>query len=246
MSKKNLKSIGLKNFWVWIREIRTWAWDGFWSAFPYLVLMFILYGVYCYEGSITGYKARDRLIGLCFIRLDWTKEPSVFSEIFGFVLVARQLGDIRALFGKPSIVSRIADYVKSFPSRHLKKFSLEAQFNAEAMTTSRLRIRVKPGPNATLERRVELLENAVENVEEELGKVGLDLGSVRSESQQSLEELRQETTKEVGNNRRLIDNAVVGGLLLEWVGIIYFLIGTVLATIAPELSALLGYVGQCG
>ncbi len=234
MSKKNLKSIGLKNFWVWIREIRTWAWDGFRSAFPYLVLIFILYGVYCYEGSITGYKARDiRLIGLCF-------------QIFGFVLVARQLRDIRALFGKPSIVSRIADYVKSFPSRHLKKFSLEAQFNAEAMTTSRLRIRVKPGPNATLERRVELLENAVENVEEELGKVGLDLGSVRSESQQSLEELRQETTKEVGNNRRLIDNAVGGGLLLEWVGIIYFLIGTVLATIAPELSALLGYVGQCG
>ncbi|MDE3259844.1 MAG: hypothetical protein OYM47_18585 [Gemmatimonadota bacterium] len=90
------------------------------------------------------------------------------------------------------------------------------------------------------------MENTVKNMEKDLQNVRQDLGSLRTENNESLEELRQQTKEEVGKVRKLIDAAVVGGIRIEWVGTICFLIGAVLATAAPELTAWLGYQRGCG
>ena len=216
-----------------MREVMSWAWIGIRNVMPYLVLMVILGSVYFYKGSITECKERDiRWIGLIF-------------QIIGFVLVARQLTGIRTLLRKPSIASRVANYIKSLPYPFVKTVSLEAHVGAGS-PTAEARLRVRPDPNSSLERRLEIMETAVKNMEEDLQNVRQDLGSLRTENNESLEELRQETTEKVEKVRKLIDDAVVGGIHLEWVGTICFLIGAVLATTAPELTAWLGYQRRCG
>ncbi len=232
MSETKLRSKELKNLGTWIHEIANWAWIGIRNVLPYFFWIGILFGVYLYLDSISACVERDiRWIGLIF-------------QIIGFVLVARQLTDIRTIFRKPSFASRVVNYLKSFPSRHVKKINLEAHARAGSLTAE-ARLSVKPGPNTSLEGRVEILETAVESIEEDLRKAKQALRSIRMENQESLEELRQETKDEVGKVRELIDDAFVGGIHLEWIGTICFLMGAVLATIAPELSAWLGYEGKC-
>ena len=67
----------------------------------------------------------------------------------------------------------------------------------------------------------------------------------KEDNRNSLETVREENRKRHESLQRLVDEAVVGGIHLEWVGIWYLLVGVVLATTAPEIAILNGYGGQC-
>ena len=67
----------------------------------------------------------------------------------------------------------------------------------------------------------------------------------KDDNRNSLEKMREENRRKLEGLELLVDEAVVGGIHLEWVGILYLLVGIVLATIAPEIAVLRGYGGQC-
>ena len=76
-------------------------------------------------------------------------------------------------------------------------------------------------------------------------KTDRNLTDYKAESEKSLNEVRGKIKE--GDNRleQLIDKAFVGGIDLEWVGILYFVVGVVLATASSDISLYLGYAGQC-
>ena len=185
-----------------------------------------------FESEFTGCKERDiRWLGLLL-------------QVLGFVVVARQLTTLRRLFRKPSFLLRITNYWGSFPSRYIKKIAVAANVVSGPATVAGS-ISVKASANAPLEKRVELLESEIGGVKQNLSRVQTALSSHQTASRESMDQVREEIRTGIEKLEKLMDQAVVGGIVLEWAGIIYFLAGIVLATGAPEISVLLGYTRQC-
>ena len=233
MSKSNITTKSPKRLSLWIRQTATWAKDGLKNVFPYIIFMTASYAIIFLPNSIFDCKEVEiRWLGLLF-------------QIIGFIVVVWQLNDRLKLFIKPSFLSRISNYWRRFPSRNTKNIGLSAHASFGVLTGD-AGISVRPGSNSSLERRVEILEDEMEEVRRDVRTVEKTLNRHKEDSKNSLEMMRQENRKSFDRLERLMDEAVVGGINLEWVGILYFLAGNVLATTAPEIAIWRGYSGQCG
>ena len=104
---------------------------------------------------------------------------------------------------------------------------------------------VRRRASSSLEGRIEALEGEVEDLRGEISAVEKALSQHKDDSRNSLEAMREENRTRHESLERLVDEAVVGGIHLEWVGIWYLLVGIVLATAAPEIAVFSGYGGQC-
>ena len=228
----NAKTKELKRFRTWFRQVRSWTAHGLKNAIPYALLVAILFGILYLDDSITSCKEQDiRGVGLLF-------------QIAGFTIIVLQLDTRRRLFRKPSFLSRITAYWRSFPSPFVKTVNISMHASAGVPSVS-ASLRTKPGPNTTLERRIEILEDEVEELRQHLRKTDRTLSDHKAESKRSFDEVQEEIR--LGDNKleKLIDEAIVGGIGLEWIGILYFIVGITLATGSADISIHLGYAGQC-
>lgn len=206
---------------------------GIKSSSLYVFLGIVLFAFVYFDSSITGCKEQDvRWIGLLF-------------QVVGFTIVIMQLDTRRKLFKKPSIFSKIENYWRSFPSPFFRTISNSGHGIGGVAGSVSVSLRVRPAGNGTLERRIEFLESEIEDLKRQMQETDRYLREYRAESEKSLDEVREQMRE--GDNRleRLIDKAFVGGINLEWVGILYFIVGVVLATASSDISLYLGYDGRC-
>ncbi len=219
---------------VFIRQTASWLCRGMKSAFWYLLLGVILSAVLFTDPLFTDCKEREiRWVGLIL-------------QSTGFCFVAWQLNKLGKLFKLPSVISRIKKYVNKFPSLFNKDIRLASDFSGVITAGSpKVEIHLKPGQNATLERRVKILENAVDGLRNNLNEAHVTLSKYKTENKIALEKLRSDTTEELRKIERLINEAIVGEIQLDWIGIFYFVAGTILASGSPELTSLLGHQLRC-
>ena len=227
----NAKSKELKKFHIWRRQVVTWMAHGLKNAIPYAILLAILFGIVYFDGSITNCKEQDiRWIGLLL-------------QIIGFTIVVLQLDSRRRLFSKPSFFSRIKDYWKSFPSPFEKTVDIAVHASSGVPSVS-ANLRTSPGPDTTVEGRIKILESEIEELRQQLAETNRTLGDHKAESKRSSDKIREEMKLGDRNLANLIDEAVVGGISLEWIGILYFIIGIILTTASSDISTHLGKVGN--
>ena len=230
MSNSKPQVSKFKNVGSWIIEVIKWAAYGIRTALPYMILIGVLYCVSFY--TIADCKEKEiRLVGLCF-------------QIIGFLLVAWQLINLSRLFSKPSALNQFVDFWRNFPTPYIRDVSISAHITSGAPTME-ARLSVKAGPNTTLERRVEIIEDELRVVTDDLMRTRKSLNTHKSDNKQALKKIEEETRTSVEKVEKLMDDAVVGGIHWEWIGTLYFVIGVGLATAAPEMSVLLGYERQC-
>ena len=184
---------------------------------------------------------RDKQVSDCKeIEVRWL---GLMFQIIGVLVVVRQLDDRLKLFRKPSVLSSIRNYWRRFPSRDTKNINLSAHFSGALKGNARISVRRRS--NSSLESRVEALEGEVEDLRRDIRVVEKALNRHKEDNRNSLETMREENRRSHESLERLVDEAVVGGIHLEWVGVLYLLVGIVLATTAPEIAILNGYGGQC-
>ena len=225
----NAKSKELKKFRDWLRQVLNWLAHGVKSISLYVLLGIILFAIVYFDSSIASCKEKDiRWIGLLF-------------QVAGFTIVVLQMDTLRKLFRKPSFFSRIKNYWRSFPSPYIRTVSISAHAVGGVASLS-ASLSVRPAGDATLERRIEFLESEIEDLRRHMQKTDRNLTDYKAESEKSLNEVRGKIKE--GDNRleQLIDKAFVGGIDLEWVGILYFVVGVVLATASSDISL---YLGAC-
>ena len=145
----------------------------------------------------------------------------------------------------PLSLSRIATYWRKFPSPFNKNIELAVGFSGIGSVNFDVRLKAVPGPHATLEKRVNFLESEIKDLQGDLNMVNSTLNSQKEESRKSLEELRSDTTKDMKQIKELLNNAVVGEIHLDWIGIFYLLAGIVLASGAPEIAGMVGHEVGC-
>ena len=233
MSVGNRNSKEFKGFLVWGRKVAIWAGSGCKASFLYLLLLGVLCCIFFIDLPLIECKERE---------VRWA---GIVLQIIGFCLVGWQLIKISRKFGVPSFLSRIATYWRRFPSPFKKNIELAVGFSGTMSGNFDARVKVVPGPHATLEKRVNILESEIKDLQGDLNKVNSTLNSQKDESKKSLEELRSDTAKEMKQIKELLNNAFVGEIHLDWIGFFYLLAGIVLASGAPEIAGMVGYEVGC-
>lgn len=232
VSKEQSMTKSRKRMGLWIRQVASWVKMGLKHIFPYTILAVVSCAILFFPNVIEDCKETEvRWLGLGF-------------QIIGILVVVRQLSGRLTLFRKPSFLSSIKNYFRRFPSRYTKNITLSAHSSLGALSGS-ARIRVGRRSNSSLESRVESLEGEVEELRRDIRVVGKSLDRHKEDNRNSLETMREENRRGQENLKKLVDDAVVGGIHLEWIGILYLLVGIVFATMAPEIATLSGYGGQC-
>ena len=229
-SKKGTSRI--KQIRLWIRQVVRWSIGGLLVFGLILSPAIFVLPIYLDLKVFECAEQHLRAVGLLF-------------QIVGFLLVAVNFNRILRLFQKPSFFAQISSYFKSFPSLRAKQYFASAQPLSVKVSAGTPRVRVRLGPGSSIQQRVQELEARMDSAENEMSGIHQNIDNVRIDTRKSMEEL--EAKNEQSNNRtnELVEQAIAGGMHSNWVGIYCFVVGVSLATMAPEVSSLLIFNGNC-
>jgi hypothetical protein len=104
------------------------------------------------------------------------------------------------------------------------------------MVGGRPRVSIRAAKDAPVEKRLDVLERNVDSLEKEVGQILDRIDQGKAETIKAIQVRHKEIADQVGELSTKVEQAVVGGLMIEIMGVVFFLWGIVLATAAPELS----------
>jgi hypothetical protein len=227
------KTESRKPLWVYLKQFTAHLWLGIRALRPFGLGICALVAVW-WIVFYFGYRENHiRLLGMVL-------------QLVGFLTVAKGLRDSGTLFKKLTVREKMTLYFKRFPRRSVTNHILSAQgISAKAMFGSG-RFNVSHGPNTPLEKRVEMLEERTANLFSEVGELEGKLGA---QSDELTLRITEEVTERKAGHRAFeekLERAVIGGIHVEWWGIMFFIAGIILASASPELCGWLGNAGNCG
>ncbi len=164
----------------------------------------------------------------------------------------RWIGGLFQLGGVITIVLKLHAAQRQFPQQTLKRILerrprfrvqntvISAAEAAMGMATGRARGRVTPGPQATLEQRLVMLEDSYTKLFDEVG--GLE-NEIRRRGDELSNKLHAEAAaREVADKRieEQLKETAVGSLHLDVWGVLFFILGIIAGTAFPEIAAVFG------
>jgi len=170
----------------------------------------------------------------------------MFFQWAGVMVVAWGLADTRRkLFGKPPLpkqlwdrLRRIGYIIKPPPPISATAAVVEAMdFMTNAHATVRDRI------TGDLEARVEALAKNLRRVDEALAQQRQSIEKLEAATKQSVEAERRDRTDEDRKISSQLEEAVIGGLHLEFAGVAFLIIGIAFTSVPNRVGSLLHVVG---
>ncbi|HEV8608874.1 MAG TPA: hypothetical protein VGS98_02230 [Thermoanaerobaculia bacterium] len=172
---------------------------------------------------------------------DSIRYAGTLLELFGLVLVAIGLSDVRRLFGRLSILvkiqgslSRAGAAIRSHPITGSGAVAIGgAQVSARGRTFHRAREGASP------EERVSMLEKGLDSALEELDRA---VQRVENQFAATRESIQHESRERAADNQRVsqkIEEFAVGGLHLEIVGLSWLILGMIATNLAGEIARIL-------
>lgn len=158
-------------------------------------------------------------------------------ELAGVCTIALGLRDTRKLFERPSFRDAVRDWFGTIPrwrSQH------HVQVGSGVLTLRPGSVQgygtVTSPAESTVEQRIAALESEVKNLSGRIQATREEFDSKITEQKNALAAEQRERKEHVAGTRRLIDEAVAGGLVVEATGLIWLVIGLVLATTSAEIA----------
>lgn len=170
-------------------------------------------------------------------------------ELMGIVCVALGISDVRRQFKlKPlgdEVRAELTKFVADMIARVRRLLGLRqdaiapvigAVAHATLTLSARGRGKVRPGPQASLEERMQSLEQIVDGMVDAVWRIEDDLLRETTEREKVL--ATERALREAADTQleQAIHQYAVGGIRLEIVGLFWLVLGVLLATLAPELS----------
>jgi hypothetical protein len=160
-------------------------------------------------------------------------------QICGLLLVAYGLDRTRATFGRPTLTSRVRGWMARVLTSGRPKNVVLNSGSGEIKLSGALVLAHGRALGASIERRVEMLEQDVEQLrkqsQESTARLKRDVDALRAD-------LAFETQKRIESDTRvehLVSEIGVGGLHLEWIGLIWLMLATMCTALPEELASLI-------
>ena len=163
-------------------------------------------------------------------------------QLFGLLLVALGLSKMRRLFGRPPVITKVSQWFKRFLAafKRPKAVTIEgatAAGSAQAFGVGRVTVGVRP--DAALEERVSVLEQNLQGLQEEIDTRFQQLREELSVARQGIQRETRERLAEDQKAMAKIEEVAVGGLHLEFVGLLWLILGTIGTSVPDEIAACL-------
>ncbi len=164
----------------------------------------------------------------------------------------RLTGMVLQLLGVITIVLRLRAAQRQFPEQTLKRWwqrrprfrvrntVISAAGSAISMATGRARGRVTPGPQATLEQRLAMLEDSYTKLFDEVGGLG---NEIRRRGDELSNKLHAEVAAREASDKKIeehLKETAVRSLHLDAWGVLFFIFGIIAGTASPEIAAVFG------
>jgi|GEM_PF-876383 len=114
-----------------------------------------------------------------------------------------------------------------------------------AASAGKAKISIVPGPDTPLKRRVEILEEETKNLLGLVEKLETNLGAQSKELTLKIKEEIAERKAAHRSFEEQLERALIGDIHIDWWGVIFFIIGIILAGLSPEISDFLSGAGFC-
>jgi hypothetical protein len=222
----------------WLNRCRSWqseviVWLGQLRILGVAVLTFFVAGMTF--GFVLAYPSS------CLERaVRWT---GGMLQVFGVVTVVLKLRAAHDQFQMPT--TNFWQWLKRFPRFPPQHVTLHAHdLIHPGPVFSEPRLRVSSGPGASLEQRVVLIEQQFTGLFKEIDRV--DRASQESADKFS-EALRVESAERKNADKGLseqIKDVVLGHVYLDWLGVLFVLLGIIATTASTEIASLFG-AGPC-
>jgi hypothetical protein len=154
-------------------------------------------------------------------------------ELLGIGVVAMGLSDSRRLFGLP--------WLKPPPPFRTRTINLEAEGGVSSLKSvvlGELEV-IDREFHSPLETRISLLEKNLSINIAQVSELNKKLQVVTQTLSESLEVERVARREETGKIQEQLREAIVGGINLEVVGILWLFLGTTLSSLSKELACLI-------
>ena len=161
-------------------------------------------------------------------------------QVLGIATVIWGISATRALFGRPSLASKLGSWLGRCP---LLRKNVTIAVGAASLSISGCRAKAhnthRPGPDPTIEARIESLERNVVLIHDRISNTQKEMDNEFRKMSESL--MGEEHTRKIEDDaiRERLEATGTGGVHISAIGAAWLFVGVVLSTAAIEIAHLL-------
>jgi len=210
----------MRKILLWLKSIFYWL-----VEWRYFCLGLLVVAVPVFFGL--GYGADEATIRI----------TGMVLQLLGILTVAWGIHTTRKEFGHPSIFAVWHQRLSRFPSFGKRVVTGTAHITLPGMTgTGRPHPSVSAGPEATIEARVQALEENLQIVHDRVRQTQNEMDQGFRKYSEALKQEEQVRDKEDQNIRAKLEATETGGLHISAMGAFWLFVGVTMSTVPVELA----------
>lgn len=174
-----------------------------------------------------------------------TPEPVIrltglILQLLGIGTVIWGISETSALFGHPSFAEKAKSWLERFPFRRRNIVIAAGAGSLSAMTgKARGYVTQGPGPNPTIESRIEALERNISLIHERISGTEKEIDEEFRKAAEALKNEEQQRQTEDNSIREKLEVTGTGGVHISAIGASWLFVGVVLSTSGVEIAEFL-------
>lgn len=205
----------------WTKRVLAWLYEANLLWLAVLAVPTVMALAYIILGA---WEPRIRIAGTCL-------------QLLGLATVARGLRDTRKLFSQPSLFQLAQNWLRRFPTfyRDIRIVTGTGHLQAGGATVTGFGT-VTSSPKASLEDRIAMLEENLKQAHVAIQETQRRIDEEARNQANALQSERHYRKTGDEQTKKLLQEAMAGGLHLEAIGVFWLLIGITLASASIEIS----------
>jgi len=166
-------------------------------------------------------------------------------QVLGILTVIWGISKTRSLFGHPPVFHKSWEWIKRCPLWAKRDvLAIAGNTAVEIESAGDIHVVRGAGKNATVEQRLEALEQNVTEIHSRISSIQGHLQDRIKASEDALSQETRERTKGNEELREKLEATGTGGVHISAIGALWLLVGVTLSTAAPEIVCIVKYVQQ--
>jgi hypothetical protein len=162
-------------------------------------------------------------------------------QLLGVLTVAWGISETRAMFGRPSIGSKIRTWISAAPFLRSQHVTASGRaITGGATVKARGHVTHSAGENPTIDSRLDALEKNLEAVHQRITGLSQEYDQELRNLTNRVREEQSYRNQQVTSLYARLEEFGTGGVHISAIGAVWLFVGLVLSTAAPELATLVG------